>query len=330
MRLLTIGGGRFSGRALTGQALERGHEVTIFHRGSGGDDPWPDAEHVHGDRSEGFGALDARSFDAVVDFCGYFPRAIREAAEAFPGVGRYAFISSVSAHREDARPGATEDDDVHQPPFPGTEEITWETYGPLKVACEHALEKAYGDRALVVRPGYIVGPHDPTDRFTYWVRRAARGGRMLAPAPADQPMQWVDARDLAAFVLDMVEAGTSGTYNAITAPGTHTLGELLRVGADQAGSTLDVAWADDGFVRSHGLIATEEHDPFPMITPDEPAAHLFANARAASAGLRERPLAETDRDTLAWDDGRGAPWPMEAGLTTERESELLAELDGVA
>ncbi len=324
MKLLTIGGGRFSGRALTGQALEQGHDVTIFHRGSGPDDPWPGAEHVHGDRADGFGAIAGRSFDAVVDFCGYVPRELRGSAAAFPDVGRYLFISSVSAHREDARAGATEDDDVHQPPFPDTEEITSETYGPLKVACEREVEVAYGDRATVVRPGYIVGPHDPTDRFTYWLRRAARGGEMLAPAPEDQPMQWIDARDLAAFVLDLAEAGRAGTYAAITPPRAHTLGEVIETAVTLTGADTTVAWADDAFVRAHGLIATEEDDPFPMITPDEPNAHLFSPARAQAAGLSCRSLEKTVRDTLAWDDERGAPWPMDAGLTSEREAALLA------
>jgi 2'-hydroxyisoflavone reductase len=330
MRLLTIGGGRFSGRALTGQALERGHEVTIFHRGSGPDDPWPEAEHVHGDRKDGFDALAGRGFDAVVDFCAYVPREIREAAAALTSPGRYAFISSVSAHREDARAGATEDDDVHQPPFPDTEDVTWETYGPLKVACEQEVTAAYGDRALIIRPGYIVGPHDPTDRFTYWVRRAARGGRMLAPSPADQPLQWIDARDLAAFVLDLLERDAGGTYNVITAPRAHTLEGLIATASAAAGADVETAWADDAFVRAHGLIATEEDDPFPLITPDEPSAHLFVNARAVGAGLRTRPLEETVRDTLAWDDERGAPWPMRAGLSTDRETELLAALDASA
>ncbi len=324
MRLLTIGGGRFSGRALTGQALERGHEVTIFHRGSGPDDPWPDAEHVHADRADGFASIAGRPFDGIVDFCGYVPRELRESAAAFADADRYVFISSVSAHREDARAGATEDDDVHQPPFPDTESITWETYGPLKVACEREVLSAFGERATVVRPGYIVGPHDPTDRFTYWLRRAARGGEMVAPAPADQPLQWVDARDLATFVLDLVGADAGGIYAAITPPREHTLGEVIDAATRLTGAGTSVAWLDDAFVRSQGLVATGDDDPFPMITPDEPNAHLFSSARAVAAGLSLRSLDETIVDTLAWDDQRGAPWPMQAGLATEREAAIAS------
>lgn len=323
MKLLVIGGTQFSGRALTGFALDRGHEVTVFHRGKGDDDPWPEAEHVHADREDGFEVVAGRSFDAVVDTCGYVPRALRASGEAFAGAGVYAFISSLSAHREDTRLGATEDDDIHQPPFPDTEDITSQTYGPLKVACEHEVRERFGERALMIRPGYIVGPHDPTDRFTYWVRRAARGGTVLAPAPADYPMQWVDCRDLATFVLDLCERGAGGTFSVVTPPRAHSLGELLETGARIAGAGSDVAWADQDFVRDHDLSPTEESDPFPMVTPEEPGSHLFVTDRAVAAGLRTRPLEETVRDTLAWDDGRGAPWPMQAGLSSEREAELL-------
>jgi 2'-hydroxyisoflavone reductase len=325
MRICTIGGTHFSGRAFVGQALDAGHEVTVFHRGTG-QDVWAAAEHVHGDRDGGLAALAGRSFDAVVDFCAYFPRQIEEATATLPDVGRYVFISSVSAHREDARAGATEDDDVHQPPFPDTEEITWQTYGPLKVASERALETARGDAATVVRPHYIVGPHDPTDRFTYWVRRGAAGGRVLAPGPAEQPLQWIDARDLAAFILHVSEADVAGTFNIATPPRAHTFGELLETAAEATGASLDVAWCDESFVGKHGLTATEESDPFPLITPEEPNAHLFDTSRAVANGLRFRPLTETVADTLAWDRERGEP-EMGAGLTPEREEELLAEWD---
>jgi 2'-hydroxyisoflavone reductase len=326
MRLLVIGGARFSGRALTGMALDRGHEVTMFHRGRGDDDPWPAAEHVHADRERGFGALAGRSFDAVVDTCGYWPRAVRESGEAFSDAAVYAFVSSLSAHTEDVRVGATEDDDVHRPPFPDTEDITWETYGPLKVACEREVQTRFGEGALVIRPGYIVGPYDPTDRFTYWVSRAARGGTMLAPGPADAPMQWVDARDLAAFVLDLVERRVGGTYNVVSPRDAHTIGELLETSARVAGADLEVAWAPPGFVKEHGLTPSEESDPFPMWTPDEPGSHTFDTTRAMRAGLVTRSLEETVRDLLAWDAERGAPWPLEAGLGSEREAELLVAL----
>jgi len=321
MKICTIGGTNFSGRAFTGLALEAGHEVTVFHRGRG-EDPWPDAEHVHGDRDGGLDALAGRSFDLIVDFCAYVPRQIEEATALLVD-GRYVFISSVSAHRMDGRPGATEVDDVYQPPFPETEEITWETYGPLKVACEHALRAARGEAATIVRPHYIVGPHDPTDRFTYWVRRASTGGRMLAPAPADQPLQWIDARDLAAFVLHVGADDIAGTFNIAVPPQRHTLGELIETSAEAAGSSVEVAWCDEPFVAANELIATEQDDPFPLISPEEPNAHLFDTSNAVAHGLRFRTLEETVADTIAWDRERGLP-ELKAGLAAQREAELLA------
>lgn len=323
MRLLVIGGARFSGRALTGLALDRGHDVTVFHRGSGPDDPWPHARHVHADRADGFGMLAGEPFDAVVDTCGYVPREVRASTEALGDVGVYAYYSSLSAHVDDARIGAAEDDDVHQPPFPDTEEVTELTYGPLKVACEHEVRAAMGDRALLIRPGYIVGPDDPTDRFTYWVRRAARGGEMLAAGPEDYAMQWVDARDLAAFVLTLVERGASGPFSVVTPPGRHTMRELLTTARDLAGADTTFVWIDHAFAEAHGLL-DDASDPLPLWTPQIPSAHLFDPAKAVASGLTTRPIVDTVRDTLAWDEGRGAPWPMEAGLSDERERELLA------
>jgi 2'-hydroxyisoflavone reductase len=327
MRICTIGGTRFSGRAFTGMALGEGHEVTIFHRG-GNEDVWPDAEHVHGDRDGGLGALSTRSFDAVVDFCAFVPRQVREAI-AIVGDGRYVLISSVSAHLEEVRAGATEDDDVYGPPFPDTEDVTWETYGPLKVASEYAVRDAIGDAGTVVRPHFIVGPYDPTDRFTYWVRRAASGGRMLAPMPAAQPLQWIDARDLAAFVLHVCTSDVAGTFNIATPPRRHSLQELVETSAAAGGVPLDVAWCDDGFVREHGLVVTEEADPFPLVVPDEPNGHLFDTSRAMAAGLTFRPLADTVADTLAWDRDRGVE-ELTAGLQAPREAELMAALDAAS
>jgi nucleoside-diphosphate-sugar epimerase len=328
MRICTIGGTRFSGRAFTGLALEQGHDVTVFHRGGADEDPWPQARHLHGDRDGGLAALEGGGFDAVVDFCAYNPRHVREAADAV-GEGRYVLISSLSAHREDARAGATEDDDVYEPPFPTTEEITWETYGPLKVAAERAATELHGDRSTIVRPHFIVGPHDPTDRFTSWVRRGASGARFLAPAPPDQPLQLIDARDLAAFVLHLCATDTTGTFGVATPPRRHTFGELLTASAAAAGTTLSVVWADEAFVRAHGLVATEEDDPFPLVTPEEPNGHLFDTSRAVAAGLTFRTVAETVADTLAWDRERGEP-ALRAGLEPARESELLAAFDGAS
>jgi 2'-hydroxyisoflavone reductase len=318
VKLLAIGGTRFSGRAFTGMALEHGHDVTVFHRGTG-DDPWPDAEHTHADRADGFDPFARRSFDAVVDFCGYVPRELRASTAAFRDAGRYLFVSSLSAHRDDVRPGATEDDDVHQPPFPGTEEITDETYGPLKVASEGVVVDAFGDRATIVRPGLISGPHDPTDRFTYWVRRIAAGGEVLAPGPAKYDVQWIDARDLAAFILRLVERSTGGTYSVVALP--MPIERLFAACRDVSGSDAELVWVSRSFLEEQGVEPWEE---LPLWIPQYSGFNLFDAGKAVAAGLTTRPVDATVADTLAWDGMRAQMWPMAAGLAPERERELLA------
>jgi len=314
-----IGGTRFSGRAFTGMALDRGHSVTVFHRGRGGDDPWPGAEHVHRDRADGFDGLAGRSFDVVVDMCGYVPRELRASCASFAGADLYVFVSSLSAHRDDVRPGATEDDDVFEPPFPDTEEITDETYGPLKVACEQEVRAAFGDRAMTVRPGLIAGPFDPTDRFTYWVRRVAAGGEVLAPGPPDYPVQWIDARDLAAFVLLLAERRQGGTYSVVAPP--VSMEALLEACRDVRGSGAILEWVSRAFLEEQGVKPWEE---LPLWIPEFPGANRFDASRAVAAGLGTRSVAETVSDTLRWDRERKQRWPMGAGLAPDREAELLA------
>ena len=325
MKLLVIGGVRFSGRALTELALSRGHEVTLFHRTA--TDLFPDAEHVLGDRERGVGELAGRRFDAVVDTCGYVPRAVRSSAELLAGSGWYGFISSLSAHPDDLAPGGTEASPVHAPPFPETEEVTDESYGPLKVACEREVQQVFADRACVFRPGFIVGPNDPTDRFTYWVRRGAAGGEMVAPAPPDYGLQWVDARDLAAFVLRLAEGAAPGVFGVVDRAPTMTLAGLIAEAASAAGADISVAWVNEAFLS--GAFAGEEegddpHEAFPLWWPEAPGFHAFDSSRAFAAGLVCRPPAATVRDTLEWDRTRDQVWPMAAGLDPERERALLA------
>jgi 2'-hydroxyisoflavone reductase len=322
MRLLIIGGTRFSGRALTGSALAAGHEVTLFHRQE--TDLFPEAEHVFGDRDLGVGALEGRTFDAVVDTCGYVPRAVRASAELLHDSGWYGFVSSLSAHPDDLPPGGTEDSPIHRPPWPATEEVTDDTYGPLKVACEEAVQEVFGDRACVIRPGYIVGPHDPTDRFTYWVRRAALGGQMLAPEPLDYGLQWVDARDLAAFVLHLAQERIGGVFGVVDRAPTSTIGGVIATAGAAAGSTAEVITAGEAWIAQQ--LGGTSGEIFPMWEPGMPGFHAFDPSRAFSAGLTCRDPDATIRDTLAWDRTREQVWPMRAGLHPERERQLLEEL----
>lgn len=321
MRILTVGGTRFFGRAFVENAAERGHHVTVFHRGESEPPEAAGVEHVHGDRGEDLSMLAGREWDAVLDTCAFVPRHVRELATAIgERIGRYALVSSLSVHPDDLPVGATEQTPTHGPPFPQTEDVTEETYGPLKVACEVAAADAFGDRLLVIRPGYIVGPHDPTDRFTWWVRRAAAGGEMLAAGPPDAPIQGIDARDLAAFVLDRLEADDSGTYGVVGPAEPATTADVVGAARTAVAADTSFVWADEEWVRGLGA----EHETwFPMWHPHLPGFHAYDASRATAAGLRPRPFEQTIADTIAWDRERGLP-PLKAGLTPERERELLA------
>ena len=177
-----MGGTRFVGRAFVELAVGHGHDVAVFHRSVSEPDDFPSVEHLHGDRDGQLGLLRGRSWDAVLDTCAYFPRAVRETAAVLgDAAGHYTLVSTLSVHPDDMPAGSTERAAVHEPPFPQTETVTAQAYGPLKVACEHEARAAFADRCLIVRPGYIVGPHDPSDRFTFYLRRAAGGGEMAAP-----------------------------------------------------------------------------------------------------------------------------------------------------
>jgi 2'-hydroxyisoflavone reductase len=321
VKLLTIGGTRFFGRAFVEEAARRGHEVTVFHRGQAEPDEVSGIEHVHGDRHEDLDRLRGRSWDATLDTCAFVPRDVRGLADALgDGVGHYTFVSSLSVHPEDLPVGATEETATLPPPSPDTEEVTDETYGPLKVATELEAADRFDGRLLVIRPGYIVGPHDPTDRFTWWVRRAAAGGEMLAAGPPDASIQGIDARDLGAFVLDRIEAGDVDTYGVVGPAEPASFGDVVRTARDAAGADTTVEWADESWVLDLG---DDRERWFPMWHPHLPGFHAYDASKAKAAGLRPRPFEETIADTLAWDRDRGFP-PLETGLGPEKERELLA------
>ena len=318
MRLLVLGGTAFLGRALVDTALERGHEVTLFNRGRTNPELFPEAERLRGDRNEDLSALDGREWDAVVDVATFLPRAVRLATETLRDrVDRYVFVSSISAYADFSTP-ASEDSPLAQLENPESESI--EDYGPLKAECERLAREAFDERALVVRPGLIVGPHDPTDRFTYWPRRVAEGGPMLAPAPPDQPVQFIDVRDLGKWIVAAAESSRSGVYNATGEPTTFEalLDACMRVSGDT-----EIVW-----VPPERLVAAEVGEwmelPLWIVTPEFAAMQRTDVSKALRDGLRFRPLEETIRDTLAWDAERTTPRAEGVGLTAERERELLA------
>jgi 2'-hydroxyisoflavone reductase len=316
MRILVLGGTSFVGRAIVEQALGRRHAVTLFSRGRTGAELFPQAERRTGDRASGdYAALADGSWDAVVDVSGYVPRHVQQAAGALGDrIGRYLFISTGSVYDRLRAPDVITEDAPRLPAERGTEDHTGPAYGPLKVACEDDLLQTYGDRATLVRPGIVAGPHDPTDRFTWWVRRVARGGRMAVPARLEQPVQVVDAGDLGRLVVSLVEADRPGTYNAVGPAEPTTVRGLVDACATAAGSRVEPV-----------PVPVEAVEPgFPLVLPDESWDVFFRRsaARARAAGLTATPLEQTARDVLAWDRERGEP-PLSVGLSAQREAELL-------
>jgi 2'-hydroxyisoflavone reductase len=318
VRLLVLGGTRFLGRAAVEEALARGHEVTLFNRGETNAELFPDAEKLRGDRTADLGALAGREWDAVLDPSGYLPAVVRASAEALAGqAAYYLFISSVSVYASFARPNDEDAPLAELGDLPDdrlTEDFS--NYGALKVLCEAAVAEAFGERHAVARPGLIVGAHDPTGRFTYWPHRVARGGEVLAPAPPERQVQFIDVRDLGDWLADLLERQAAGAYNA-THPGV-SWQELLETCRDVTASDATFCWVPDELLQRHQVGEWMEL-PVWIADPAEAALHETDVSRALAAGLTFRPLQETVRDAL-----EQAGTTPEAGLTPEREAELLA------
>jgi 2'-hydroxyisoflavone reductase len=324
MEILVVGGTRFVGRHVVSAALERGHRVTLLHRGTAAGDPFPNARHLHADRDGDLGDLaSAGPWDATVDVCAYLPRQVEHLAAALGGRGgQHLYVSTVSVYAPPDGPGLTEDGPLLPPAPPDVDTVTNDTYGPLKVACELAARAAYGDDLLVVRPTYVVGPDDYTWRFPWWVWRIGQGGEVLCPGPPDAPAQVIDVRDQATFVVDLLEKGAGGTYHTVSPAPPFSFGDLLESVAREvapAGTTL--TWVDEDRLLGAGL----PEPALPLWHWGEPEIWTSAAdpSRAEAAGLSVRPLAETVRDTRAWVDEAGPP-PDRVGLAPDRERELLA------
>ena len=325
MRLLILGGTAFLGRAIADAALHRGDQVTLFHRGKTNPDLFPRAEHVLGDRDGGLDALAGRTFDACVDTSGYFPRVVGDSARFLAeAVGRYAFVSSLSVYAPPLGPVTDETAPVGRLEDPSVEEITGETYGPLKALCETEVEKVFGERSLITRPGLIVGPHDPTDRMSYWPWRIAQGGETLAPGRPDRAIQMIDVRDLAEWILHALDGETSGTYNATSTPGDLTMEGFLATCQRVSGSDATLQWIDDAFLLEQEAGGWVE---LPLWIPEsDPMAHGFfgfTSKKAIGQGMIFRPLEQTIRDTLDWLGTRPKDHAWRAGMARDKEQAIL-------
>ena len=322
MKLLILGGTRFLGRALVDAAQAAGHETTLFNRGQSGPDLYPELERLQGDRDGELSALKGRRWDAVIDTCGYVPRVVHASAELLaPSVAHYTFISTLSVYRDQTTIGIDETSPLGAMEDETVEEITGETYGPLKVLCEKAVTQAMNGRALHVRSGLIVGPYDPTDRFTYWLYRVAQGGEVLAPGHPNQPVQFIDVRDIARWTIQATERRLTGPFNVTGPDDQLTMQQVLRTCKRVSQADAAFTWVDEAFLSKNGVAPYTE---LPLWVPAEYAGFNMANCdKAIKAGLRFRPLAETVRDALSWQTTRPADHEWRGGLSPEREAELL-------
>ena len=327
LKVLVLGGTNFIGPHTVEALLARGHTVTLFNRGKTHAELFPQLEKLHGDRDGHLEALAGRKWDVVIDPSGFVPRIVRASAELLaPNIGHYVFISSISVFPEGAtKVGMNEDDAVAQMP-PGQEksEDVPKFYGALKSECEKTVAEVLPGRATTVRPGLIVGPGDPTDRFTYWPVRVARGGEVLAPGSGSDPVQFIDARDLAKFLVTVVEDKLMGTFNATGPAQKLTIRELLEACKRGSQSDARFVWVDSKFLEDEKVSAWSDLPVWAGSGPDNAFAQIDCR-RAIAKGLTFRPAEETARDTLSW--WRTLPEERRAkqrtGLTAERETAVL-------
>lgn len=336
-RILVLGGTSFLGPAIVRPALANGHTVTLWNRGRTNPGLFPDVEQLRGQRrrprpgkpddpAQDLTALRGREWDAVVDTSGYFTGETEDVCAALAGnVGQYVFVSSLSVYKTlevDATPVDEQsplcecDDKYVQHMGKG-----FEFYGALKRYCEDAVAAAFPDGATLVRPGYIVGPEDPSDRFTYWPARFLRGGECLAPGDPDNELQFIDVRDLGAWIVHLIEQGTTGPFNAVGFDGRISTAEFLHTGKGTVNHGCTFTWVDDAFLETNGVVPWQDMGCW---TPTAKNGHA-SNARALAAGATFRPIAETIRDTAEWVRTARGDRQWRAGMAAERERELLAK-----
>jgi len=330
MKLLVIGGTRFVGRFVVEEALKGQMEVTLFHRGHTPSPFGKRVEEMLGDRVADVHLLKGRTWDAVVDTCGYLPWEVEPALAALKDTVRsYVFISSQSVYKDHQIIGLDEEGEVTSLPPEKVEELrkqgigSYDYYGPMKALIERKVEQCFPGRALVVRPGLVVGPYDYSDRFSYWVKRVSEGSDMLVPAIQGHPVQWIDGRDLARWIIRAIQGGITGVFNAVGPAQPTTFGAFIQTCLCAVNSQAHPVWVDEDFLLKHGVKPWTE---MPLWIPDSYRMQGFMQVkaeRAQQAGLTFRPLEETIGDTLKWiQTEKRSEW--QAGITPERERELLA------
>lgn len=330
--ILILGGTGFIGPHIVNTALERGHTVTLFNRGKTHADLFPNVEKLRGDRDGQLDALEGRKWDAVVDPSGYVPRIVKMSAELLaPNVGQYLFVSTISVYKQPGTPGMDESAPLEtMPPEDAASEEVKKYYGALKALSEKAAEAAMPGRVTVVRPGLIIGPGDPTGRFTHWPSRCAEGGEVLAPGDGSTPTQYIDGRDLGQWIVHLVEQGTMGTFNALGPERKITMKEVLDACNAAGGNKARLTWVDWKFLEQQDVGPWSEM-PMWIPTEEDPGFGSMSNARAVKAGLTFRPIGETAKDTLAWLANLLADMTPEqktravsSGIARDKEAKVLA------
>ena len=340
LKILILGGTGFIGPHMVREALRRGHEVSLFNRGRTNRSLFPDLELLIGDRNNGLDSLAGRKWDAVVDNSGYVPRHVADSAQLLSSaVSHYIYVSSVAAYA--AMSGNLTAADYHDVDVPNdeydsplvtmpdetVEEVISETYGPLKVLCERAATEAMGeDRITILRPTWVAGPGDNSDRFTYWPVRVERGGEMLVPGTPGDRLQIVDVRDLANFVVDSLEKRITGIYNMVNPPGTFSMGQFMDDCLAVTASDVEMTWVGLPFIEEHELHSGGELPIWAPVSGDTRSDAIVTGERSFAKGMKTRAERETIRDILTWwstlpEDRRDN---MRAGLSAEREAEMLA------
>jgi 2'-hydroxyisoflavone reductase len=325
--ILVLGGTGFIGPHMVREALRKGHTVTLFNRGRTNNALFPDLETLIGDRDNGLDALKGRKWDAVIDNSGYVPRHVQDSATLLSSsVEHYLYVSTVSVYASFAEPLdensplATIDDET-------VEEVTGETYGPLKALCEKRAAAAIGeDRLTVLRPTYICGPGDRTDRYTYWPVRTMDGGDMLWPGKPTDYIQIIDVRDFGNFVVHCLELSVFGIFNAVTPAREFTMGDLAEDSLAVTGAATNPLWVDYDFISENELDQGRELPIWVSPHSDQSGGALVSGERAVASGLHNRPTRETARDTITWwktlPEDRTAS--MKAGMSTDQEDQMLA------
>jgi len=332
LKVLILGGTGFIGPHFIDALTAGGHKITLFNRGKRDPEVRPGIEQLLGDRNGEISSLKGHDWDVVIDNSGYTPSQVKATAELLKDhVRKYIFISSVAVYADFAKAGIDEDYKLAELKDPTSEVVNGETYGGLKVLCEKVVETTYGKRATLIRPTYIAGPGDHTDRFTYWPVRVSKGGEMLAPGTPSDPFQYIDVRDLAGFIRTCVEKDVNGKFNVCTPQGAVTMGSLLDEAKRITKAETTFVWATPAFLEANGIIGEKaEGNLIPIWEPptgDEAGLLLVSPARAEKKGLKFRSLETTIRDTLEWQKKRPEDKQvLKAGLTMQREAELLASL----